>query len=679
MVNTKNIIIIGKVESGKSTLANVLSGTEVFKEVSSSVAEIWRAKDKEFEVEEESKEDKKEPIKYRVIDTVGLGDTKLTKEQLIEKFEEEIGNYIDEGISQIFLVIGKKLDREVLIQFSWLNEYLFDKKALGYTTIIRTNFPDFRSKEKREKDAKDLVDFFNNNKEGYEEVITKVFEKEKIVHVDNKPDVKIRGKSRTKLLEHLKNLRDETSYKPETNKWLDENYTFENERKKITVLDISKRELKGRLNLKGFVNLKRLNCSDNQLTSLDLSDCPDLIELKCNNNQLTNLNFLKSVPNLEKLEIQDNKNLHPQSLKILEGLDKLEKLNINNTNLVEEWEFLLKNCRKLYCNSKKITEVLDKKNCSSDNEDEKKYYNLDKWRETDKQNSLTASVIPLERLFVIRSNLKKYVDKWGIKEVEEDNGIKKYITWPYNKISKLWKKDENLSELGKLSHPDDFNKQWLLITSIQWTNRATSVVGGSLLLVGTSRGDDQYTETGGIIAIVAPFVETVTSYLNDKFYEVRQKKWDEFIEDTKNMLDNYHELLGILEKIEISKLGEVNKALKELDEVADSFLKNYDDDENGVIDILELIKDRNRERLANDLSKENKDEEGEKEISQLQDIIKAIKKLENEITKYRQGTTNKENTEQKAKHKRQQTSNQLQVITDNQTNEIQAQVEVPPR
>jgi len=40
MVGIKNIIIIGKIGSGKSALANVLSGTEVFKEDSSSVIEI---------------------------------------------------------------------------------------------------------------------------------------------------------------------------------------------------------------------------------------------------------------------------------------------------------------------------------------------------------------------------------------------------------------------------------------------------------------------------------------------------------------------------------------------------------------------------------------------------------------------------------------------------------------
>jgi predicted GTPase len=98
MVDTKNIIIIGKTGSGKSALANVLSGTKEFKEDNSSLTKGWRAVDKEFEVEETN---------YRVIDTVGLGDAKLPKEELLTKFEEEIGTYVDEGISQFFFVISE--------------------------------------------------------------------------------------------------------------------------------------------------------------------------------------------------------------------------------------------------------------------------------------------------------------------------------------------------------------------------------------------------------------------------------------------------------------------------------------------------------------------------------------------------------------------------------------------
>jgi len=167
------------------------------------------------------------------------------------------------------------------------------------------------------------------------------------------------------------------------------------------------------------------------------------------------------------------------------------------------------------------------------------------------------------------------------------------------------------------------------------------------LLVGTSNTENpnstQYTQAGGVIAIIAPFIETVTSYLNDQIYEAKQKKWDEFVEDAKNLLDNYHELLGILKTIKFNEKGKINKVLNELrgeveggkidrESKVGVFLKNYDEDENGVISVSELI--RKKEILAKDLSSEQKEGIG----SQLGNIVLAVKDLEEKIIKYRQGT-----------------------------------------
>jgi len=105
------------------------------------------------------------------------------------------------------------------------------------------------------------------------------------------------------------------------------------ERKEITELDISNKNLKGPLKLKGFANLEKLDCSNNQLTNLDLSDCPDLIELDCSNNEFSNLEFLKSVPKLKKLSAANNQKLAPQDLRdlrILLSFMDLEELDINN-------------------------------------------------------------------------------------------------------------------------------------------------------------------------------------------------------------------------------------------------------------------------------------------------------------------------------------------------------------
>jgi len=42
--------------------------------------------------------------------------------------------------------------------------------------------------------------------------------------------------------------------------------------------------------LKDFTNLKSLDCSDNELTDLDLNKCEKLEYLDCLNNQLWSLN-----------------------------------------------------------------------------------------------------------------------------------------------------------------------------------------------------------------------------------------------------------------------------------------------------------------------------------------------------------------------------------------------------
>ena len=69
-------------------------------------------------------------------------------------------------------------------------------------------------------------------------------------------------------------------------------------RNQITELNISQKNLTGPLKLVGFSNLRELNCSENQITSLDLSDCKKLEKLNCQNNQLSQI----KLPQGEKLE-----------------------------------------------------------------------------------------------------------------------------------------------------------------------------------------------------------------------------------------------------------------------------------------------------------------------------------------------------------------------------------------
>jgi Leucine-rich repeat (LRR) protein len=110
--------------------------------------------------------------------------------------------------------------------------------------------------------------------------------------------------------------------------------------------------------------LKELDCSDNKLTDLNLSNCLQLEKLYCSNNSLTNLNSLLSSLKHEKIKELDlsnnnfkgnlnnfskftnltildiSNNNFTNSLEPLQNLTKLKELNITNTNIKSGLEYL---------------------------------------------------------------------------------------------------------------------------------------------------------------------------------------------------------------------------------------------------------------------------------------------------------------------------------------------------
>ena len=68
------------------------------------------------------------------------------------------------------------------------------------------------------------------------------------------------------------------------------------------------KKLEGSLDIKGFFDLKELKLSHNKLTSLSISNCPQLAKLDCSDNQLTSLDFLDFLNpnNLIYLDISGN-------------------------------------------------------------------------------------------------------------------------------------------------------------------------------------------------------------------------------------------------------------------------------------------------------------------------------------------------------------------------------------
>jgi hypothetical protein len=155
----------------------------------------------------------------------------------------------------------------------------------------------------------------------------------------------------TKILDRHNQQLNLEEEKSSAQKWLDENFS-KNEKKEIKNLNISKKNLQGHLDLSDFVNLERLYCSDNQLTSLNLDSClkleriscyrnqltqldlsnlNQLLEVQCSNNKLISIKFPHQVKRLIELNVSGN-NFLKQDLSIFEKMINLESLLIDNFN-----------------------------------------------------------------------------------------------------------------------------------------------------------------------------------------------------------------------------------------------------------------------------------------------------------------------------------------------------------
>jgi len=115
-----------------------------------------------------------------------------------------------------------------------------------------------------------------------------------------------------------------------TQEYINQQYPNKEERKKIIELDISNQNLEGELDLSDFLNLQELNCSNNQLTKLSVVNCPKLEMLACHDNLLTNIDLSNNLK-LEMLNVGDN-NFSEQDLSFLEHLVNLEVIVLGNKN-----------------------------------------------------------------------------------------------------------------------------------------------------------------------------------------------------------------------------------------------------------------------------------------------------------------------------------------------------------
>ncbi|CAG8447716.1 9238_t:CDS:10 [Cetraspora pellucida] len=146
---------------GKSTLANVLinpvdeSGQfkkfkQVFKEGKLSVSQTRNIQSEGFSHEfMEQAEVKK--VSYQVIDTPGIGDTKLETNEILDIISEAV-YLVRDGVSRVLFVTDGRFDEYETAAYNLLREVIFDKNITNHTTIVRTKFRDFE--DEREQDIK---------------------------------------------------------------------------------------------------------------------------------------------------------------------------------------------------------------------------------------------------------------------------------------------------------------------------------------------------------------------------------------------------------------------------------------------------------------------------------------------------------------------------------------------
>jgi hypothetical protein len=166
-------------------------------------------------------------IKYRIVDTIGINDTKLNEEEVLDRLAKT-AHSIKDGLYQILFVVKGKIDRAEKEAFELLKDSIFDNDVTKHITIVRTNFRGFRIKELCDEDLESIRDESEINVSNSSIVDSC----NKLVHVDNpslkreendeneiKKNSERRKDSRKILLDHLETCKDtyeqEGIYRPE--------------------------------------------------------------------------------------------------------------------------------------------------------------------------------------------------------------------------------------------------------------------------------------------------------------------------------------------------------------------------------------------------------------------------------------------------------------------------------
>ncbi|GBB96840.1 hypothetical protein RclHR1_02850011 [Rhizophagus clarus] len=211
-MNILNVLIVGRTGSGKSALCNVLSDTEEFEESGRSISVTNNFQKKDF---------KWHGKRYCVVDTVGIDNTRLSMNKVLHNIVEGIYS-MQEGLSQVLFVIEGNFTAGETRIFNVLKNSIFSTDILGYVTIVRTKFSNFKNEE--------MCDINRDQLHSENEKIAEIIKScRDVIHVDNPPtniqiadeddqhtvnnNKKIRKRSREILLNYLNKACQEGYFK----------------------------------------------------------------------------------------------------------------------------------------------------------------------------------------------------------------------------------------------------------------------------------------------------------------------------------------------------------------------------------------------------------------------------------------------------------------------------------
>lgn len=201
MNDTRTILLLGKTGNGKSTLANILSGTNKF--IENSLNDGKNIQSEEFLLNlAKSNGESVERIKYHIVEAVGgICEPSISSQQTLWKLAK-LASSLEVGINQIFFVTDGSLTKDELETYNLLRTVVFDESIDDYLTIVRTKFTAFRNEQACEADRQRL-------KDSYPELLDRISSIDKIIYVDNLPlnygqkAVENRQFSRERLFSHL--------------------------------------------------------------------------------------------------------------------------------------------------------------------------------------------------------------------------------------------------------------------------------------------------------------------------------------------------------------------------------------------------------------------------------------------------------------------------------------------